>query len=53
MSQALITTEGGRRASIAQGQALLRLACDAFPALSEANRKLLRQARFEVRDSER
>jgi hypothetical protein len=49
--QALITTEGGRRASIAQGQALLRLACEAFPALLPHHRELLRAARDRVRSA--
>lgn len=47
-SKALITTEGGRRASIAQGQALLRLACEAFPSLLPHHREMLRAARDRV-----
>lgn len=46
---ALVTTEGGRRASIAQGQALLRLACDTFPTISPWHRQQLRAARDQVR----
>jgi len=46
---ALLTTEGGRRASVSQGQALLRLACDNFPTISPQNRRWLCHARDQVR----
>lgn len=46
---ALLTTEGGRRASVSQGQALLRLACDNFPTVSPQHRRWLLSARGQVR----
>ena len=46
---ALLTTEGGRRASVSQGQALLRLACDNFPTVSPQHRRWLLSARDQVR----
>jgi urease accessory protein len=46
---ALLTTEGGRRASVSQGQALLRLACDNFPTISPQHRQWLLSARDQVR----
>ena len=46
---ALLTTEGGRRASVSQGQALLRLACDCFPTISPQHRRWLFNARDQVR----
>jgi len=46
---ALITTEGGRRASTAQGLALLRLACDNIPSLSSQHCQWLRTARDLIR----
>jgi len=47
--QALTTNVASRRASIAQGQALLRLAIESFPLVPNTFRQTFIQLRREVR----